>query len=109
VARVTLVAWDGSIILDEYVQQEEEVTDYRTFVSGISQHELETATYSLSDIRRQVQDIIADKILIGHGTRTILHHRISTYSAISGIPLEKCLLWSITLMVRHHENISAIQ
>jgi RNA exonuclease 4 len=72
VARVTLVAWDGSIILDEMVRQEEEVTDYRTFVSGITAQDLETASYSLCQIREMVQDILQDKVLVGHALKNDL-------------------------------------
>lgn len=34
-ARVSLVNYNGAIVMDEFVRQRERVTDYRTFVSGI--------------------------------------------------------------------------
>jgi RNA exonuclease 4 len=78
VARVTMVAWDGSIILDEMVRPDQEVTDYRTFVSGITPHDLETATCTLDDVRTRVQSILYDghdnnyKILVGHALKNDL-------------------------------------
>jgi RNA exonuclease 4 len=71
-ARVTLVSWDGTILLDHHVIQEEEVTDYRTFVSGITPIDLETATFTLHDIQEQVKEMIAGKILVGHALKNDL-------------------------------------
>jgi RNA exonuclease 4 len=72
VARVTLVAWDGSIILDEMIRQVQEVTDYRTFVSGITSEDLENATWTLAGIREKLQEMLADKILVGHALKNDL-------------------------------------
>lgn len=72
VARVTLVDWDGRIVYDEFVQQEQGVTDYRTFVSGITQLDLEDATLTKDECRQQVQDMITDKILVGHALKNDL-------------------------------------
>jgi RNA exonuclease 4 len=36
-ARVCMIDWDGNHLLDLYVRQRCEVTDYRTFVSGITE------------------------------------------------------------------------
>jgi len=40
-ARVTVVDWNGCIILDRFVKPQEPVVDYRTFVSGITSQDLE--------------------------------------------------------------------
>ena len=72
VARVTLVDWDGRIVYDEFVQQEQEVTDYRTFVSGITQLDLEDAILTKDECRQHVQDMITDKILVGHALKNDL-------------------------------------
>ncbi|KAL3925289.1 MAG: hypothetical protein SGILL_000514, partial [Bacillariaceae sp.] len=72
VARVTLVAWDGAVILDEMVQQQYEVTDLRTFVSGITQDDLDAATWTFDSIRRRVSELIQDKILVGHALKNDL-------------------------------------
>lgn len=40
-ARVSIVNYYGTVILDEFVRPKEAVTDYRTFVSGITPKLLE--------------------------------------------------------------------
>ena len=72
VARVTMVDWDGRIVYDEFVKQEAEVTDYRTFVSGITQLDLDDATLTKDECRQQVQAMITDKILVGHALKNDL-------------------------------------
>lgn len=71
-ARVTVVDWDGRIVWDEFVRQEEEVTDYRTFVSGITPLDVEDATLTLEECRQHVQTLISDKILVGHALKNDL-------------------------------------
>lgn len=84
VARVTLVDWDGRIVYDEFVRQEQEVTDYRTFVSGITPLDVEDATLTLEECRQHVKTMIADKILVGHALKNDLrglgltHHWMAT-------------------------------
>mmetsp|Transcript_5244 Transcript_5244/g.13203 ORF Transcript_5244/g.13203 Transcript_5244/m.13203 type:complete len:306 (-) Transcript_5244:86-1003(-) len=64
-ARVTIVDWNGQVLFDQYVQPTEAVTDYRTFVSGITQQDLEGAE-DIHDCRAKVADILRNKVLIGH-------------------------------------------
>lgn len=40
-ARISLVNFNGAVLMDAYVKPQEKVTDYRTFVSGIEPHHLE--------------------------------------------------------------------
>jgi len=42
-ARVTLVDWYGTVLMDEYVKPDRPVTNYRTFVSGVTKEHLENA------------------------------------------------------------------
>ena len=67
VARVTICNWAEKVILDTFVKVPVEVTDYRTFVSGIEAKDLES-DYALepSAVRKMVQEILHGKILIGH-------------------------------------------
>ena len=65
-ARVVLLDWKGRLLFDSYVKPEQEVTDYRTFVSGITADDLRDAP-SFAMVRHQVQEMIHDKILVGHG------------------------------------------
>ncbi|VEU34052.1 unnamed protein product [Pseudo-nitzschia multistriata] len=104
VARVTLVDWDGRIVYDEFVRQEEEVTDYRTFVSGITPLDVEDATLTLEECRLEVQSMIADKILVGHALKNdmralgLTHHWMATrdtakYEPFMQTRFEDNILW----------------
>jgi len=44
-ARVSLVDFYGAVLLDEYVKQKEQVTDYRTEWSGIRPRDLVKGAY----------------------------------------------------------------
>ena len=67
-ARVTLVNWTGDVIYDEFIQQEEIVTDYRTFVSGITAEDIENADLTRHECRDEVSKLIDGKIVIGHAS-----------------------------------------
>jgi RNA exonuclease 4 len=72
VARVTLVDWHGSVLLDTFVKPERPVTDYRTFVSGITADDLNDAL-DLATCRSQVTECLQGKVLIGHALKNDLH------------------------------------
>jgi len=66
-ARVVIIDWRGQSLFDEYIQQSEPVTDYRTFVSGITDQHLREATMPLHICRLRVSKILFGQILVGHG------------------------------------------
>ena len=66
-ARVVIIDWKGQKLFDEYIQQSEPVTDYRTFVSGITEQNLQQATMPLHVCRMRVLRILNGHILVGHG------------------------------------------
>eukprot|EP00526_Cylindrotheca_closterium_P015306 CAMPEP_0113640844 /NCGR_PEP_ID=MMETSP0017_2-20120614/21437_1 /TAXON_ID=2856 /ORGANISM="Cylindrotheca closterium" /LENGTH=258 /DNA_ID=CAMNT_0000552147 /DNA_START=139 /DNA_END=912 /DNA_ORIENTATION=+ /assembly_acc=CAM_ASM_000147 len=72
IARVTVVDWDGNALFDEYIQQDQPVTDYRTFVSGITPQDLEDATLSLEECRNMVLQLLQNHILVGHALKNDL-------------------------------------
>lgn len=72
-ARVSLVDWNGNIILDEYVKPTQPVSDYRTYVSGITPQHLQTATHTFDTIQPVVAQLLHNKILVGHGLKSDLH------------------------------------
>lgn len=72
VARVTVVDWNGRIVWDEFVRQEQEVTDYRTFVSGVTKLDVEDAKLTLQECRKRIKNLIAGKILVGHALKNDL-------------------------------------
>jgi RNA exonuclease 4 len=73
-ARVCMVDWYGNCILDIYVRQTSEVTDYRTFVSGIKEEDLTSdRAVDLDECRSRVEELIEGKILVGHALKNDLH------------------------------------
>ncbi|KAG2226050.1 hypothetical protein INT45_002516 [Circinella minor] len=70
-ARVSLVNFHGAIVLDTYVKPMDRVTDFRTFVSGIKPEHLKNAM-SFREAQQKVDDIIQDRILVGHAVHNDL-------------------------------------
>ncbi|VEU22922.1 DEKNAAC104221 [Brettanomyces naardenensis] len=71
--RTSMTDWDGRVVIDELVKPEEEIVDYVTQYSGISEELLKGVTTTLKD----VQDLIlakvsSDDILIGHSLESDL-------------------------------------
>ena len=64
-ARVSIVDFDGVQLYDSFVRPTEPVTDYRTFVSGITPKLLRQAR-PYEKVREEVAELIADRILVGH-------------------------------------------
>lgn len=74
VARVTIVDWNNNILFDTYVKPTDEVTDYRTHISGITSDHLNGSNaITLDNCRQTVIDTIQDKIVIGHALKNDLH------------------------------------
>jgi len=70
VGRVSIVNWEGDTIFDSFVQVSEEVTDYRTFVSGLRAEDIESEhAISYENCRDTVQNLLAGKILVGHALK----------------------------------------
>ncbi|XP_052525564.1 RNA exonuclease 4 isoform X1 [Tympanuchus pallidicinctus] len=65
VARVSIVNRFGKCIYDKYVKPTEEVTDYRTAVSGIRPEHLKTGE-DFKTVQKEVADILNGRILVGH-------------------------------------------
>ena len=69
-ARVSIVNYDGEIVYDTHVKVDEPVTDYRTFVSGITAEDLSSeSAVTFDEAQSQVMTLIQDKILVGHGLK----------------------------------------
>jgi RNA exonuclease 4 len=66
-ARVSIVNWDNEVVLDTYVRVDQPVTDYRTFVSGVTKENIQSkSAMPMERVRSTVANILRGKILIGH-------------------------------------------
>ena len=71
--RISLVEWDGNVLLDELVKPDKPIIDYLTPYSGITPAKLENVTTSLKDIQyRLLEEITPKHILIGHSLNSDL-------------------------------------
>ncbi|KAL9064855.1 MAG: hypothetical protein Q9161_008597 [Pseudevernia consocians] len=71
--RISLVEWDGNVLLDELVKPDERIIDYLTQYSGITPAKLENVITNLKDIQDRLLKIITPKhILIGHSLNSDL-------------------------------------
>mmetsp|Transcript_17028 Transcript_17028/g.36938 ORF Transcript_17028/g.36938 Transcript_17028/m.36938 type:complete len:491 (+) Transcript_17028:369-1841(+) len=67
-ARVVIVNYDEEIVLDKFVKVDQPVTDYRTFVSGVTASDLESPdALTFAECQKLVRKVLHGKILIGHG------------------------------------------
>ena len=64
-ARATVLAQDGEILLDRYVRPQEEITDFRTEKSGVRPEDLLGAP-SFHQVRDEVVSALQGRIIVGH-------------------------------------------
>ncbi|KAI1705335.1 exonuclease domain-containing protein [Ditylenchus destructor] len=64
-ARVSVVNVDGRTIYDKFVKPTEEVTDFRTHVSGIRYGDIVNGE-SFANVQQEVHKLLAGKIVVGH-------------------------------------------
>lgn len=67
-ARVSIVNYHGHQVYDSFVLPKEPVTDYRTFVSGITPQLLRSAR-TLEIVQADVAQLLDGRILVGHALR----------------------------------------
>jgi RNA exonuclease 1 len=102
--RISVLNWDGDVILDALVKPDNPITDYLTPYSGITEEMLEPITTRLEDIQKRLQEIITPStIIIGHsldGDFKALHmthpHIVDSamlYPHPRGPPLKSSLKW----------------
>lgn len=64
-ARVSLVNYHGHVLLDTFVQPRERVTDWRTWVSGVREADIQDAP-PFEEVQKKVAELVEGRILIGH-------------------------------------------
>ncbi|KAJ1616193.1 ribonuclease H-like domain-containing protein [Pavlovales sp. CCMP2436] len=71
-ARVVVVNWDGQKVYDALVRPRERVTDFRTWVTGITAKDLRKGR-DFFEVQKEVAELIRNRMLIGHA----LHNDLS--------------------------------
>lgn len=72
-ARISILNWDGEIVLDELVKPQRPIVDYLTAYSGMTAELLESVTTTVEDIQKRLLGILTPRsILIGHSLNSDL-------------------------------------
>lgn len=102
--RISIVSWDGEVVLDELVKPPRPVVNYLTRYSGITPEMLEPVTTTLVDIQQRLLTVLTPRaILVGHSLNSdlnalkLVHPFIVDTSIIyphpRGPPLKCSLKW----------------
>lgn len=102
--RISLLNWDGSVAMDKLVKPDVPIKDHLTQWSGITPAMLENVTTTLSDIQKELLELITPRtILVGHSLNSDLNAMKLTHPFIidtgvlfphpRGPPYKQSLKW----------------
>ncbi|RKF58909.1 putative exonuclease [Erysiphe neolycopersici] len=102
--RISVVGWDGSVVLDELVRPEKPIINYLTQYSGITEEKLKNVDTTLADIQKKLVKLLHPRsILIGHSlnsdltalklTHPYIIDTVIIYPHPRGPPLRCSLKW----------------
>jgi RNA exonuclease 1 len=102
--RISMVKWDGEVILDELVKPDLPIINYLTQFSGITKEMLDPVTTTLADIQKKLLEILTPRtVLVGHSLNSDLNALKLTHPFIidtaiiyphpRGPPLKSSLKW----------------
>mgnify|MGYP002378625937 CR=1 FL=1 len=72
-ARVSIVNFYGHVVYDKFVKPREKVTDWRTWVSGVTPKHMNQAI-SFTEAQKEVSDLLNNRVLVGHA----VHHDLDS-------------------------------
>ncbi|KAI4178611.1 MAG: hypothetical protein LQ346_007385, partial [Caloplaca aetnensis] len=102
--RISLIGWDGEVVMDELVKPDKPIIDYLTPFSGITAEKLDPITTTLAEIQKRLLDILTPRtILVGHSldsdlaalkfTHPFIVDTSILYQHPRGPPLKSSLKW----------------